>query len=128
MKKISLIIFFLLTLQNLLYADTISEYEEAGLKLGKSVTEIMTIDEVIENIVQKEDEKYVTVEYVPDTSIYPNLDFDYYLITFDMRNEDLKIVSFTAMEYFPNNFEDCMKKKKIYANKFERIFRIKKGL
>ena len=126
MKKISFIIFFLLSFQNLSYSDTISEYEEAGLKLGKSVTEIMTIDEVIENIVQKEDEKYVTVEYVPDTSIYPNLDFDYYLITFDMRNEDLKIVSFTAMEYFPNNFEDCMKKQKIYANKFERIFRIKK--
>ena len=40
MKKISLIIFFLLILQNLLYADTISEYEEAGLKLGKSVIEI----------------------------------------------------------------------------------------
>ena len=126
MKKLSLVIIFLLTFQNISLADTISEYEEAGLKLGKSILEIMTMDKIIESIVQKEGEKYVTVEYVPDTSIYPSIDFDYYLITFDMRNEDLKIISFTAMEYFPDDFEGCMKKQKIYANKFERIFRIKK--
>ena len=73
MKKLSLVIIFLLTFQNISLADTISEYEEAGMKLGKSILEIMTMDKIIESIVQKEGEKYVTVEYVPDTSIYPSL-------------------------------------------------------
>ena len=59
MKKLPLIIIFLLTFQNISLADTISEYEEAGLKLGKSILEIMTMDKIIENIVQKEGEKYV---------------------------------------------------------------------
>ena len=47
MKKLSLIIIFLLTFQNISLADTISEYEEAGLKLGKSILEIMNMDKVI---------------------------------------------------------------------------------
>ena len=125
MKKLSLIIIFLLTFQNISLADTISEYEEAGLKLGKSILEIMTMDKIIESIVQKEGEKYVTVEYVPDTSIYPSLDFDYYLITFDMRNEDLKIISFTAMEYFPDDFEGCMKKQDEYMKINTKLFNLK---
>ena len=129
MKKLSLIIFFLLTLQNLSYADTISEYEEAGLKLGKSILEVMTFEKIIESVVERsKDERYLTVEHVPDTSVYPNLDFNYYLITIDMSNDELKIASFTAMEYLPNDFEGCMKKQNIYANKFEKIFRIKKEI
>ena len=71
MKKLSLIIFFLLTLQNLSYADTISEYEEAGLKLGKSILEVMTFEKIIESVVERsKDERYLTVEHVPDTSVY----------------------------------------------------------
>ena len=129
MKKLSLILIFLLTLQNLSSADTISEYEEAGLKLGKSVLEVMTFEKIIESVVERsKDERYLTVEYVPDTSIYPNLDFNYYLITIDMSDDELKIASFTAMEYLPNDFEGCMKKQNIYANKFERIFSIKKEI
>ena len=114
MKKLSLIIFFLLTLQNLSYADTISEYEEAGLKLGKSILEVMTFEKIIESVVERsKDERYLTVEYVPDTSVYPSIDFNYYL---------------TAMEYLPNDFEGCVKKQNIYANKFEKILRIKKEI
>tara|TARA_B100000953_G_C17833326_1_gene362584 strand:+ start:76 stop:651 length:576 start_codon:yes stop_codon:yes gene_type:complete len=129
MKKLSLIIFFLLTLQNLSYADTISEYEEAGLKLGKSILEVMTFEKIIESVVERsKDERYLTVEYVPDTSVYPSLDFNYYLITIDMSNDELKIASFTAMEYLPNDFEGCVKKQNIYANKFEKILRIKKEI
>ena len=111
MKKISFIIFFLLSFQNLSYSDTISEYEEAGLKLGKSILEVMTFEKIIESVVDRsKDERYLTVEYVPDNSVYPNLDFNYYLITIDMSNEELKIASFSAMEYLPNNFEGCVKK------------------
>ena len=98
MKKISFIIFFLLSFQNLSYSDTISEYEEAGLKLGKSILEVMTFEKIIESVVDRsKDERYLTVEYVPDDSVYPNLDFNYYLITIDMSNEELKIASFSAM-------------------------------
>ena len=129
MKKLSIIFIFLLSFQNISSADTISEYEVAGLKLGKSITEIMTIEKIIESVVQRsEDERYFTVEYVPNTSIFPNLDFETYYIAIDMINEELKIVSFTGLKWFDNNFEGCMKKQNKYANKFERIFRIKKEI
>ena len=85
MKKISFIIFFLLFFQNLSYSDTISEYEEAGLKLGKSILEVMTFEKIIESVVDRsKDERYLTVEYVPDNSVYPNLDFNGQNIT-DMK-------------------------------------------
>ena len=45
-----------------------------------------------------------------------------------MSNDELKIASFTAMEYLPNDFEGCVKKQNIYANKFEKILRIKKEI
>ena len=44
----------------------------------------------------------------------------------DINDEELKIVSFTSLEWFKNDFEGCMKKQDIIANKLEKIFKIKK--
>ena len=108
-------------------ADTISDYEVGGLKLGKSLYELMTQEEMIENIVNvSENEQYYTATYIPNIFTYPDLDFGLYMATFDINDEELKIVSFFAFEEFPNDFEGCMKKQNIIANKFEKIFKIKK--
>ena len=75
MKKFFTIFIFLLSLQNISSADSISDYEVAGLKLGKSIIKVMSIEEIIDNLVQRsDDERYMTIKYVPDNSIYSNLD------------------------------------------------------
>ena len=77
MKRFFTIFIFLLSLQNISSADSISDYEVAGLKLGKSIIEVMSIEEIIDNLVQRsDDERYMTIKYVPDKSIYSNLDFN----------------------------------------------------
>ena len=129
MKRFFTIFIFILSLQNISSADSISDYEVAGLKLGKSIIEVMSIEEIIDNLVQRsDDERYMTIKYVPDKSIYSNLDFNEYYVTIDMINDELKIVSFTGMEWMPNNFKGCIEKQNKYANKFEKIFKIKKEI
>ena len=65
---------------NLSFADAISEYEMAGAKLKISILEIMTEEEVVENLESRSwaDEKYLIIKYDPDTSKYQNLEFDQY--------------------------------------------------
>ena len=115
---------------NVGFADAISEYEMAGAKLKISILEIMTVEQVAENLHSRDwaDEKYLHIKYVPDSSIYQNLEFNEYYLTIDSSDENLPIVSVMAIEWFKTDFDACMKKQNIYANKFERIFRIKKEI
>ena len=130
MKKLSLFVFLVLMWCNVGFADAISEYEMAGAKLKISILEIMTEEQVVENLHSRDwaDEKYLHIKYVPDSSIYQNLEFNEYYLTIDSSDENLPIVSVTAIEWFKTDFDACMKKQNIYANKFERIFRIKKEI
>ena len=52
----------------------------------------------------------------------PDLDFGLYMVTFDVDDEEIKIVSFYGFEKFPNNFAGCMKKQNMIANKFESSY------
>ena len=130
MKKLSLYVFLLLMFCNVGFADAISEYEMAGAKLKISILEIMTEEQVVENLHSRDwaDEKYLIIKYVPDASKYQNLEFNEYYLTIDSSDENLPIVAVTAIEWFKTDFDACMKKQNIYANKFERIFRIKKEI
>ena len=130
MKKLSLYVFLVLMWCNVGFADAISEYEMAGAKLKISILEIMTVEQVAENLHSRDwaDEKYLHIKYVPDASKYQNLEFNEYYLTIDSSDENFPIVSVTAIEWFKTDFDACMKKQNIYANKFERIFRIKKEI
>ena len=68
MKKLSLYVFLVLMYCNVGFADSISEYEMAGAKLKISILEIMTVDQIEENIMGKisYDPKYFQIKYVPD--------------------------------------------------------------
>ena len=109
MKKLFLYVFLILFCPSISSADTISEYEVGGLQLGKSLYELMSQEEIIENVVNvSENQKYYTVSYIPNIFIYSDLDFGLYMATFDIDDEELKIVSFFAFEYFKNDFEGCL--------------------
>ena len=113
---------------NVSFADTISDYEMAGAKLKISILEIMTIDQIKENIigVDSYDPKYFQIKYIPDINKYQNLDFNEYYLTIDSSDEIYPIASITAIKWFKTDFDACTKEQNIYANKFERIFGIKK--
>ena len=130
MKKLSLYVFLGLLWCNIGFADTISHYEMAGAKLKISILEIMTVDQIEENVigVDSYDPKYFQVKYVPDINKYQNLDFNEYYLTIDSSNEIYPIVSVTAIKWFKTDFDACTKEQNIYANKFERIFGIKKEI
>jgi len=95
MKRLSLYMLLGLLWCTASFADTISNYEVGGLKLGKSLYELMTKEEVIENVVNRsENKQYYTVSYIPNILIYPDLDFGLYMVTFDVADEEIKILSF----------------------------------
>ena len=128
MKKLSLYVFLVLMYCNVGFADSISEYEMAGAKLKISILEIMTVDQIKENIMGKNsyDPKYFQIKYVPDIAKYQNLDFNEYYLTVDSSDEIYPIVSVMAIKWFKTDFDACIKEQNIYSNKFERIFGIKK--
>ena len=128
MKKLSLYVLLVLMVCNVGFADAISEYEMAGAKLKISILEIMTEEQVVENLETTSwaDKKYIIVKYVPDASKYQNLEFNEYYLTIDSSDENLPIVAVTAIEWFKTDFDACIKKQNQYANKYEKIFKIKK--
>ena len=128
MKKLFLYSCLGLMWCNVSFADTISDYEMAGAKLKISILEIMTIDQIKENIigVDSYDPKYFQIKYIPDINKYQNLDFNEYYLTIDSSDEIYPIASITAIKWFKTDFDACTKEQNIYANKFERIFGIKK--
>ena len=128
MKKLYLHVFLVLMWCNVGFADAISEFEIGSAKLGKSILEVMTVDQVTENIVNRRDDvkQYVMIKYIPDASIYQNLEFDEYYLTIDVNDEIFPIVGITALIWFKTDFDACIKKQNQYANKYEKIFKIKK--
>ena len=128
MKKLLGILVLGLLWCNVGFADAISEYEMAGAKLKISILEIMTEEQVVENLHSRgwADEKYLIIKYVPDASKYQNLEFDEYYLTIDSSDENFPIVAVTAIEWFKTDFDACIKKQNQYANKYEKIFKIKK--
>ena len=128
MKKLIGILVPVLLWCNVGLTDAISEYDVAGAKLKISILEIMTAEEVVENLEGRSwaDEKYLIIKYDPDTSKYQNLEFDQYYLTIDSSDENLPIVAITALIFFKTDFDACIKKQNQYANKYEKIFKIKK--
>jgi len=128
MKKLFLYVFLGLLLCNVGFADAISKYEIGSAKLGISILEIMTEEQVVENLHSRNwaDEKYLIITYVPDASKYQNLEFNEYYLTIDTNDENLSIVGITAMIWFKTDFDACIKKQNEYAKKYEKIFKIKK--
>ena len=70
MKKISLYIFLILIWCNVSNAGSIKDYEKGGMKLGKSLLELMTYDEIVEGLrpIQR-GEDFVATLYIPNPFI-----------------------------------------------------------
>ena len=125
MKKISLYIFLILIWCNVSNAGSIKDYEKGGMKLGKSLLELMTYDEIVEGLrpIQR-GEDFVATLYIPNPFTYPD-EIGLYMVVFKPEDENLTIHGFYLFEQFPNDFEGCMKKQDEYVKTNTKLFNLK---
>ena len=124
-KKFIVFLFFFFSQLSLSTAESIKNYEKGGLKLGKSLLEVMTMDEIIEglNPISKGDD-YIATTYIPNPFTYPD-EIGLYLVIFDPDDEKFNIQGFYLFESFPNDFEGCMKKQDEYVKANSIFFNLK---
>ena len=99
MKKISLNIFLILIWCNVSNAGSIKDYEKGGMKLGKSLLELMTYDEIVEGLRPIErGEDFVATLYIPNPFTYPD-EIGLYMVVFKSEDENLTIHGFYLFEH-----------------------------
>ena len=110
MKKIIIILLFLLNLQSLSRADDISDFEIEGMSIGDSLLDIFSKKEIdsIEPTYYPNSKKFHDVPVI--SSQFKNYD----QITFGLKKNDERyiIYSLAGQLYFENDFDNCIKKKK----------------
>ena len=104
---------------NVSQAGSIKDYEKGGMKLGKSLLELMTYDEIVEGLQPLErGDDFIATLYIPNPFTYPD-EIGLYMVVFKPDDENFIIHGFYLFEQYPNDFVGCMKKQDEYmkANK-----------
>lgn len=128
MKKLFLILLFTSFFSNKLFPD-IDQYKIGGVSLGSSILDVMSENEIIDNTLQKSShgEQYFIIDYNKNLSNFPETkNFDNIYFTIDIDDENFSIVAITMYKSYGTDFNSCKKKQKLLANKYEKIFKIKK--
>ena len=129
MKKI-IILFILILFKTNLYSE-ISQFKIAGASLRQSILDIMTEDEIIKNAglanQSENSDRYAYVVYDKNLNNLPEAkNYDMIYFTIDLYDENLPIVGITLFKLYGTDFNSCMKEQKLIAQKYEKIFKIKK--
>ena len=129
MKKI-IILFILILFKTNLYSE-ISQFKIAGASLRQSILDIMTEDEIIKNAAlanqSENSDRYAIVLYDKNLNNLPEAkNYGMIYFTIDLYDENLPIVGITLYKEYGTDFTSCMKEQKLIAQKYEKIFKIKK--
>lgn len=127
MKKI-IILFIIVLFKTNLYSE-ISQHKIAGASLHQSILDIMTEDEIIENaqVLSTHGDRYAIIKYNKDLNNLPQAkNYDMIYFTIDINDENYPIVNITLYKEFGTDFNSCMKEQKLIAQKYEKIFKLKK--
>ena len=129
MKKI-IILFILILFKTNLYSE-ISQFKIAGASLRQSILDIMTEDEIIKNAAlanqSENSDRYAIVLYDKNLNNLPEAkNYGMIYFTIDLYDENLPIVGITLFKVYGTDFNSCMKEQKLIAQKYEKIFKIKK--
>ena len=125
MKKLSLYLFLGLLWCNVSNAGSIKDYEKGGMKLGKSLLELMTYDEIVEGLrpITHGDDFAATL-YIPNPFTYPE-EIGLYYVVFKSDDENFIIQGFYLFEQYPNDFAGCMRKQDEYVTTNTKLFGLK---
>jgi len=112
-------------LSNTLKADSIKNYQKAGLKLGGSLLDLMHEDEIKENLQPiTMGDKFISVMYIANVFTYPE-EVGLYFVIIKPNDKNYMIHGFYLFEDFPNDFEGCMKKQDEYIKINTELFNLK---
>ena len=129
MKKI-IILFIIVLFKTNLYSE-ISQYKIAGASLRQSILDIMTKDEIFKNgsfaNQSVNSTRYLSILYDKNLNNFPEAkNYGMIYFTIDRYNGNLPIVGITLIKEYGTDFNSCMKEQKLIAQKYEKIFKIKK--
>tara|TARA_Y200000002_G_C22483993_1_gene580007 strand:+ start:101 stop:739 length:639 start_codon:yes stop_codon:yes gene_type:complete len=124
MKKLSLYVFLVLLWCNVSQAGSIKDYEKGGMKLGKSLLELMTYEEIAEGLRPiTGGNDYMATLYIPNIFTYPD-EVGLYMVVFKKDDENFIIHGFYLFEQYPNDFAGCMKKQDEYMKANKKLFNL----
>jgi len=110
---------------NVSQAGSIKDYEKGGMKLGKSLLELMTYDEIVEGLRSiSHGNDFAATLYIPNPFTYPE-EIGLYYVAFKSDDENFIIQGFYLFEQYPNDFEGCMKKQNEYMETNTKLFNLK---
>ena len=119
MKKIIIILLFLLNLQYLSKADEISEFEIGGMSIGDSLLDYYSEKKITKNIRNWYRKKEVIgVEIIKKKGPYDSIQ-----IHFKKDDKNYKIIGVAGLVFYrKNNINDCYEKQKIITDELKQVF------
>lgn len=128
MKKF-LYLFILTSFFSTKLSSNIDQYKIGGASLGNSILDVMNENEIIDNTIaaSSHGDQYFIINYNKNLSNFPEAkNFDKIYFTIDIEDENYSIVAITMYKSYGTDFNSCKKDQKLLANKYEKIFKIKK--
>ena len=118
MKIFIAVLVLIFSLQSLIKADDIRDFQIEGMSIGDSLLNYMTTSQIKKNQIDYGGKrKYYATKYDGDLSIYDRIE-----IWLKSGDENYRIYGITTGIYYEKNLSDCLAKKKIIVNDLEKLF------
>ena len=115
-KRFLLILVIIFSLQSLIKADDIRDFEIEGMSIGDSLLDYMSKNEIIDNGIYGSDSKFFEVEYLGTLSMYDH--FTLYVI----RNDPNYLIHAIRAINVVDNKNDCLNSKKEIFKEMKKVF------
>ena len=118
MRVFFILLMLILSLQSGTRADDISDFEIEGMSIGDSALDYFTKDQLFnDQTFYYKGDKYAGVIIFGEYEIYDDIQ-----ITFDLKDNDLKLVDIEGSLNYKNDINNCYKKQNEIANDLEKMF------
>ena len=108
MKIFIAVLVLIFSLQSLIKADDIRDFQIEGMSIGDSLLNYMTTSQIKKNQIDYGGKrKYYATKYDGDLSIYDRIE-----IWLKSGDENYRIYGITTGIYYEKNLSDCLAKKK----------------
>ena len=121
MKFIISLVILILSLQYLVKADEVKDFEIDGMSIGDSLLKYKSLNEIekaSKNKIMYPDSNFAVIVFNPNI---PE-PYEYIEVVYDINNKRYIIDALTGLVNYPNRYEECKKNKKIISDEFKLIF------
>ena len=121
MKKLTLVLILVFSINSLTRADDISEFEIEGISIGDSLLNYMSRNEIKkaeENISEYPNSNYIVIFYNNKSQIYDEVE-----IVYNRKDTLYTIQSIAGLVEEANNYQKCKIKKKEIVDEFKITFK-----